>query len=247
MSARLRFCGREFDMRKEEKNRILVVEDDTDINHLITAVLERHNYEIIQAFSGTEALLRLETEEYQLVILDLMLPGMNGEELLKIIREKLHKEVPVLVLSAKASISDKVLLLLCGADDYMTKPFEPEELSARAFACLRRGARETGSVTESEAFRYKNLFIHPESRNVTVKNQELTLTPHEYEILFLLVQSRDKVFSRESLYEQVWKGGYYGEDNTVNVHVSNLRKKIAAIDPEEEYIKTVWGIGFKMA
>lgn len=231
----------------KEKNRILIVEDDTDINHLIAAILKRQGYEITQSFSGTEALLRLELEVFQMVILDLMLPGMNGETLLRNLREKMQDEIPVLVLSAKSSLTDKVQLLTAGADDYMTKPFEPEELAARVYSCLRRGKKAAGRISANDGCRYKNLTLFPDSRRVTVKGQELTLTPHEYEILCILVRQKDKVFSRESLYEQVWKGGYYGEDNTVNVHVSNLRKKIAAADAEEEYIKTVWGIGFKMA
>ncbi len=230
-----------------EKNRILIVEDDTDINRLIAAILSRQGYETVSAFSGTEALLRLEQEEFRMVILDLMLPGMDGELLLAHVREKMQKEIPVLVLSARASLADKVQLLTSGADDYMTKPFEPEELAARVYSCLRRTKSEENSPAAKQEYRHKNLILYPDSRRVAVKGQELTLTPHEYEILSLLVQSPEKVYSRETLYEQVWKGGYYGEDNTVNVHVSNLRKKIAAVDAEEEYIKTVWGIGFKMA
>ena len=229
------------------KNRILVVEDDADINNLVAAVLKRQGYEAIQAFSGTEAVLRMTMDEFQLVILDLKLPGMNGETLLKNIRENMGNEIPVLVLSARASLADKVQLLTSGADDYMTKPFAPEELAARVYSCLRRGKRLQQSVTVNDSLRFKNLCLDVDSRRVTVKEQELSLTPHEYEILSILMQSPDKVFSRDSLYEQVWKGGYYGEDNTVNVHVSNLRRKIAAADPWEEYIKTVWGIGFKMA
>lgn len=231
----------------KEINTILIVEDDTDINNLIAAILKRQGYEVIQSFSGTEAVLRLELETFQLVILDLMLPGMNGETLLKNIREKMKNEIPVLVLSAKASLADKVQLLTSGADDYMTKPFEPEELAARVYSCLRRSRKAAVSEPAKECLQFKHLLFFPDSRRVTVKEQELTLTPYEYEILSLLVQSPEKVFSRESLYEQVWKGGYYGEDNTVNVHVSNLRKKIAAADPDEDYIKTIWGIGFKMA
>lgn len=230
-----------------EKDKILIVEDDTDINHLIATVLRRQGYETVRSFSGTEALLRLELEAFQLVILDLMLPGMNGETLLQNIREKMESDIPVLVLSSKASLADKVQLLTSGADDYMTKPFEPEELSARVYACLRRGRKAEAAAPKKECLQFKNLRIYGESRQVSVNGQEISLTPHEYEILYILVESPDKVFSRESLYEQVWKGGYYGEDNTVNVHVSNLRKKIAAADPSEEYIKTIWGIGFKMA
>ncbi len=229
------------------KNRILIVEDDTDINRLIAAILGRQGYETVSAFSGTEALLRLEQEEFRMVILDLMLPGMGGDLLLTHVREKMRKEIPVLVLSARASLADKVQLLTSGADDYMTKPFEPEELAARVYSCLRRAKSVGNSSSAKQEYRYKNLIMCPDLRRVTVKGQELTLTPHEYKILSLLVQSPEKVYSRETLYEQVWNGGYYGEDNTINVHVSNLRKKIAAVDAEEEYIRTVWGIGFKMA
>ncbi len=230
--------------------KILVAEDDTDINKLICRILEKGGYRAASAFSGTEAELRFGMETYDMVILDLMMPGMDGESLLQKIRTDRKSDIPVLILSAKSALEDKVTLLKSGADDYMTKPFEPDELLARVYALLRRcgtkgGRAETGS--DGEILTFKNLTLSKKGRQAAVKEQILTLTPYEYEILLLLMEEPDKVFSRESLYEKVWKGGYYGEDNTVNVHVSNLRKKIAASDGEEEYIKTVWGIGFKMA
>lgn len=228
-----------------DQAKILVVEDDTDINHLICTILKKQGYEAVAAFSGTEAVLRMEMGSFDLLILDLMLPGMNGEALLHQVRQEKKKEIPVIVLSARASLEDKVQLLTTGADDYMTKPFEPEELLARVFACLRRKGK-IDPVSEQKLI-FKNLCIFPESRKVIVRGREVVLTPHEYSILCILMQAPDKVFSRETLYEQVWKGGYYGEDNTVNVHVSNIRKKLAAVDGENEYIKTVWGIGFKLA
>lgn len=231
----------------EYRPKILVAEDDTDINNLISTVLKKKEYLVVQSFSGTEACLRLELEQFDLLILDLMLPGMKGETLLHRIRTEEKNEIPVLVLSAKASLSDKVQLLTAGADDYMTKPFEPEELLARVYACLRRRGGMMRPKSETDCISFKNLCLFEESRKVTVREQEVVFTPHEYDILNILLHAPEKVFSRETLYEQVWNGGYYGEDNTVNVHVSNLRKKIAAIDPKEEYIKTVWGIGFKMA
>lgn len=226
--------------------KILISEDDADINHLIRSICEKNGLQTAQAFSGTEALLRLELDTFDMIILDLMLPGMTGEELLKKVRTGKRPDIPVLVLSAKASLTDKVQLLTGGADDYMTKPFEPEELLARINACLRRAGRTVSGQTSSGSLSYKKLRIYPASRRATVNGRELILTPHEYEILLLLVQSPEKVFSRETLYEKIWQGGYYGEDNTVNVHVSNLRKKLAALDADNEYIKTVWGIGFKM-
>lgn len=225
---------------------ILVAEDDGDINNLICKILKKQGYEPVSAFSGTEAKLRLSMESYELLILDLMLPGLDGETLLREIRSGERSDLPVLVLSAKSSLEDKVSLLTGGADDYMTKPFEPEELLARVYACLRRAGSTDGKKAEKR-LSYKKLSLIPEARKVTVDGSEVELTPYEYEILRILLEAPDKVFSRETLYEKVWKGGYYGEDNTVNVHVSNIRKKLAARDPGEDYIKTIWGIGFKMA
>ncbi|WP_251206004.1 response regulator transcription factor [Acetatifactor aquisgranensis] len=225
------------------QTKIMIVEDETDINRLLARILEAEGYGTIQAFSGTEALLLLEREEPNLILLDLMLPGLTGEELLTHIREKKRLSAPILVLSAKSALNDKVALLKSGADDYITKPFEPEEVAARVQAALRR----TGSLPRRQLpFSYKNIMLYPESRKVIVNGLELSLTSHEYELLLLFLQSPEKVFSRESLYEQVWKNGYYGENNTVNVHVSNLRRKMKEADASEEYIQTVYGIGFKL-
>lgn len=231
------------------EKRILVVEDDGDINNLLCSILRKHQYQVVQAFSGTEADLRTDMEQFDLIIMDLMLPGMDGLTLLKKLRHEKQLKMPILVLSAKSALTDKVELLTAGADDYMTKPFEPEELLVRVMAQLRRaeGVGNFGGKQDSPALNYKNLTLVSDARRVTVNHTELDLTPFEYDILHLLMLQPDKVFSRETLYEKVWNGGYYGEDNTVNVHVSNLRKKLAAADPKEEYIKTVWGIGFKLA
>lgn len=223
--------------------KILIVEDDSDINGLLVRILKKENYDTMQAFSGTEAKLLLEKESPDLILLDLMLAGISGEELLHFIREMKHSSVPILVISAKNSLADKVSLLKNGADDYITKPFEPEEVIARVQAGLRRSGKE--SHTE-KTYILKHLELLPQSRKVMIHGKELLLTAHEYDILFLLLQNPEKVFSRESLYELVWNGGYYGENNTVNVHVSNLRKKIKEADPTEEYIQTVYGIGFKL-
>lgn len=221
--------------------------DDADISGLLVKIMEGAGYQVRQAFSGTEALFCMERELPDCVLLDLMLPGMTGEEVLEQIRQEQKKEMPVLILSAKVSVQDKVKLLRLGADDYITKPFDPEEVIARVEAAMRRYTKEAQNMeAEQEVFRYKNLSLYPQSRKVEVSGIELPLTMHEYDILYLLIQNPQKVYSREHLYEQVWKGGYYGEDNTVNVHVSNLRKKIQKADKEESYIKTVWGIGFKL-
>ncbi len=217
-----------------ERQKILIVEDDADISGLLVKIMEGAGYQVRQAFSGTEALFCMERELPDCVLLDQ-------------IRQKQKKEMPVLILSAKVSVQDKVKLLRLGADDYITKPFDPEEVIARVEAAMRRYTKEAQNMeAEQEVFRYKNLSLYPQSRKVEVSGIELPLTMHEYDILYLLIQNPQKVYSREHLYEQVWKGGYYGEDNTVNVHVSNLRKKIQKADKEESYIKTVWGIGFKL-
>lgn len=231
-----------------QNQKILIVEDDTDINHLIRKILIREGYETMQAFSGTEALLLLKMEIPDMLILDLMLPGMSGEELIQEVRRNFDTEIPILVISAKAALESKVQVLKGGADDYLTKPFEPEEVLARVYAALRR-CRRMGLKREEgqKVLEYKKLKIYPNSRKVVMDNEELALTMHEYDILKLLVSKPDRVYSRENIYELVWQNGYYGEDNTVSVHVSNIRRKLAALDPEEEYIKTVWGIGFKMA
>lgn len=150
----------------------------------------------------------------------------------------------MLILSAKGLLDDKVDLLKSGADDYITKPFEPEEVLARIQTTLRQLGNVSGS---HKILSYRKIKLYPESRKVMMGHVELLLTTHEYDILFLLMQVPEKVYSRENLYELVWRGGYYGENNTVNVHVSNLRKKIKEAGEEEEYIQTVYGIGFKLA
>lgn len=228
--------------------KILIVEDDPDISRLLGRILKGDGYETKSAYSGTEARMVLGMETFDLLILDLMLPGMSGEALVAYIRGELCLPVPILVISARAALKNKVEVLKGGADDYLTKPFEPEEVLARVLALLRRSG-QTAERTErsAQAYTFKRLTLYPDSRKALIGQKELSLTVHEFDILNLLMQHPDKVFSREALYEQVWNGGYYGEDHTVNVHISNLRKKIAAADPKEEYIKTVWGIGFKMA
>lgn len=224
--------------------KILVIEDEPDINRLLAKILNNADYHVTSAYSGTEAKLLLEKESPDLILLDLMLPGISGEELLNMLRKEKHSNIPVIVISAKNSLDNKVTLLKDGADDYITKPFEPEEVLARVQALLRRSGKDT---LADAILVHKKMKLNPSSRKVTVADTELSLTAHEFDILLLLMQNPQKVYSRENLYELVWHGGYYGENNTVNVHVSNIRKKIKEILPEEEYIQTVYGIGFKLA
>lgn len=246
--------------------KILVVDDDQDINRLISTILKKKGHDVTSAYSGTEAELLINMNTYDLVILDLMLPGLTGEEVIERLRKV--SNIPVIVLSAKGAMEDKVEVLNLGADDYITKPFENEEIIARVNSQLRRYtklgasndikndtlmncddksfsdiANSNMSDTNSDVI-YKNIHIQSAGREVFIKGEQVSFTAHEFDIMVLLFSNPSKVYSREMLYQSVWKNGYYGEDNTVNVHVSNIRKKIAEYDTEE-YIKTVWGIGFK--
>ena len=232
--------------KRMDENKILVVEDDGDIHRLLVRILKKGGYETLSAYSGTEARLLLEREEPMLILFDLMLPGISGEEVIHFVRQELKNDIPILILSAKSSLESKIETITRGADDYITKPFEPEEVLVRIMAVLRRYKPESGKKPEQH-MTYRQLSLNPVSRIVTAAGKQIALTPHEFEILRILLGQPDKVFSREALYEQVWKNGYYGEDNTVNVHISNIRRKLSAAGIQEEYIKTVWGIGFKMA
>lgn len=241
------------------KYKALIVEDDNEINELLAKIMRKHGYDVIQAFSGTEADLRLfmsidgncNVDNFNIILLDLMLPGMKGEELLEKIRSV--SDIPVIILSAKSALEDKVNLLNNGADDYITKPFEIEEVIARVNGAIKRYEKyhkvNIDTVEEDnlddKCITYKKINLYKDSREVTFNGEVLELTVYEYELLKLFIENPNKVFSRESLYEIIWNGDFYGEDNTVNMHISNLRKKINKV-ADEEYIKTVWGIGYKL-
>ena len=222
---------------------ILVVEDDPDINRLLCRVLEGAGYPCRPAFSGSEAVLWAEQYNYDMVLLDLMLPGLTGEEFIAQMRRR--KTMPIIVLSAKAGLEDRVNVLRLGADDFIPKPFDNVEVLARVEAQLRRYKqfdREGGGAV----LVHGDLTLDKEGVHVTAAGQTVALTAREFHILTLLMEHPKKVFTREQLYEQVWGGEYFGDDNTVNVHISNLRSKLAKASPKE-YIKTIWGIGFKLA
>lgn len=228
----------------QEKGKILIVEDDVDINQLLYRSLRKRGYEVTSAYSGTEAVLVLQMHTFDLVLLDLMLPGMEGEGIIEEIRAK--KLMPILVISAKVSLEDKVHALALGADDYIVKPFEINEVLARVEAQLRRYQCFSGKHTETNVITYGELQLVQEARMVYFEEQEVGLTSHEFDILQLFMLHTGRVFTREAIYRQVWKENYVVEDNTVNVHISNLRAKLQKVAPGHEYIKTVWGIGFKM-
>ena len=222
---------------------ILVVEDDPDINRLLCRILTDGGYDVRPAFSGSEAVLWAEQYEYDLVLLDLMLPGLTGEEFIAQMRKK--KTMPILVLSAKAGLEDRVNVLRLGADDFISKPFDNAEVLARVEAQLRRYRQFSAPAEAGEVLRLGDLVLDREAVRVTAGGKDVALTAREFEILALLLSHPKKVYTREQLYENVWGGEYMGDDNTVNVHISNLRSKLGKVS-DREYIKTVWGIGFKM-
>ncbi|OBZ14935.1 DNA-binding response regulator [Bacillus sp. FJAT-27264] len=223
---------------------ILVVEDDADINRLLCTFLGKKGYLTEAAFSGSEAKLLLSMRSYDLILLDLMLPGMSGEELIKELRG--YSYVPIIVISAKGRMKDKIDMLKCGADDYITKPFDKEEVLARVEAQLRRYKDFSTPEQTSERLVYQHLILDIYSRTAQVAGMPLSLTTKEFELLAILVRSPGKVFTREDLYQAVWHEKYAIEDNTINVHMSNLRSKLSKNNPDQTYIETVWGIGFKL-
>ena len=219
---------------------ILIVEDDTSINALLKEALEKENYRCTQAFSGTEARMLLQMNSYSVVLLDLMLPGIPGEEVLKEIRKK--GSTPVIVLTARDTIDDKVEYLRSGADDYITKPFNIQEVLARVLVQIRRNE----GAGEEENLCYQGMELDKTNFCVRIEGTELSkITKQEFSILELLLRHPKKVFSKEEIFEYAWEEAYMGETKTLDVHISNIRKKIKEVT-KKEYIETVWGIGYRL-
>ncbi|WP_251550286.1 response regulator transcription factor [Neobacillus muris] len=222
---------------------ILVIEDDEDINRLLCNIISKNGYTAKSAYSGTEAVIYLEQQKWDLILLDLMLPGLSGEEILRKVTEE--SDVPVLIISAKLETQTKIAALRAGADDYITKPFDIEEVSARIDACLRR-YRRVAELPSANQICHKDLVLDTDAKLASVNGKELKLTALEYQILFLLMASPKKVFTKANLYESVWQEEFYGDDNTINVHMSNIRNKLAKANSQEEYIETIWGLGYRL-
>ncbi len=228
-----------------EKQNILVCDDDREIVEAIEIYLSQEGYAVTKAYDGIQALDTLKKQDVDLVIIDVMMPRMDGLRAILKIREDMR--LPIIVLSAKSEDTDKVLGLNLGADDYVTKPFNPLELVARVKSQLRRYTMLGSAVAETpQMFRTGGLVIRDDLKEVTVDGEPVRLTPIEYNILLLLTKNKGRVFSSDQIYERIWKEDAIGADSTVAVHVRHIREKIEINPKEPRYLKVVWGIGYKI-
>ncbi|MCM3225720.1 response regulator transcription factor [Terribacillus saccharophilus] len=225
---------------------ILLVEDDTQINEMVASHLKKEGYTVFSAFDGQEALDLFAQESVDLIILDLMLPAYNGLDIVQLIRRE--SMLPILIMSAKDSDVDKALGLGLGADDYIGKPFSFIELTARVKAALRRSMQYSllNKEKKEQVVIVHDLRIDLNNFSVSKKGEPINLTAKEFQILSLLATSPNQVFTKGQLFESVWKEAYYGDDNVINVHIRRLREKIEDDASAPLYIKTIWGIGYKM-
>src|SRR5690554_2935504 len=222
---------------------ILIADDEVEIADLIELHLEKEGYRCIKVADGLEAVHAIQTHAIDLAILDIMMPKLDGYEVIRQIRDR--QQMPVIFLSAKATDLDKITGLVRGADDYVTKPFNPMELVARVNAQLRR-SMEFNQPTETtkRTLEAGGLIIYPEERTVFLYDKPIELTPKEFDILYLLASYPKKVFNTENIFEQVWGEAYYESSNTVMVHIRSLRKKLGEDIRKNKLIKTVWGVGY---
>lgn len=224
---------------------ILVCDDDREIVEAIEIYLSKEGYNVIKAYDGLEAIGILKKEDIQLLLIDVMMPKLDGLRATLKIREK--SGIPIIILSAKSEDSDKVIGLDVGADDYITKPFNPLELIARVKSQLRRYTKlGTMAGQKSNVYTVGGLEVNDDSKEVTVDGESVKLTPYEYKILLLLVKNQGRVFTIEQIYENVWEEEAIAADNTVAVHIRHIREKIEINPKEPRYLKVVWGVGYKI-
>ncbi len=228
--------------------KILVVDDDKEIAEAIAKLLELNNFTVFKAYDGIEALKVVRECEIDLILLDVMMPNLDGMSTLKILRE--DNNIPVIILSAKSEDYDKVLGLQVGADDYIVKPYNPQELVARVNATIRRymflGSKNIVELDSENIFKSGGLILDTQTKEAIVDGENIKLTPKEYGILLLLIRNAGIVFSVDEIYEKVWQEDAYDVDNTVMVHIRRLRKKIEIDSKNAKYLKVVWGIGYKI-
>lgn len=222
---------------------ILIVDDDEDIRNMLGIYFENEGMKFLKCKDAIQAMEILENHNIELILLDIMMPGLNGMDACMKIREK-HK-IPIIFMSAKAQDMDKIQGLTVGADDYITKPFNPLELVTRVKAQLRR-YKQYNDNGEADLISYKDIVVNRNSRQIWLEGMEIRLTPKEFAILELLLQNKGMTLTVKQIYEKVWREEFFKNDNTVLMHISNLREKIEKNPEENHYIKTVWGVGYKI-
>lgn len=233
-------------MKSKTGQTILVCDDDKEIVEAISIYLETEGFHVLKAYDGNEALKILEKTKPDLIILDVMMPNLDGIHATLKVREKM--DVPIIILSAKSEDQDKILGLNIGADDYVTKPFNPLELVARVKSQIRRYSQlgNIGGVVSQSIYKCGGLTINDDTKEVFVDDELIKLTPIEYNILLLLVKNAGKVFSIDEIFEKIWNEESIGADNTVAVHIRHIREKIEINPREPRYLKVVWGVGYKI-
>lgn len=223
------------------KEKILIIEDNRDVSKMLEVFLKDQNYQVVSALNGLEGLRMIKEQVFDIVLLDIMLPYKSGDEILRDVRT--FSDVPIIIISAKDMIGTKIDLLKMGADDYITKPFDLGEVAARVETTLRRYQK---TANTEKVHKYKDIVVDDSSKRIIVNDLELELTAKEYRIIELMLKNKDKVFTKANLYETIWEDAYLGDDNAVKTHMSNLRSKLKFANPKEEYIETVWGLGYRL-
>lgn len=227
------------------KLKVLIVDDEWNMRNLLRIYLTKQGFEVKEASNGKEALGLTDKEPFDMILLDVMMPDMDGWQVCKKIRE--HHMTPILMLTARTDTKDKVQGLGIGADDYVTKPFDPDELIARVFALLRRCAHTRAQPVAETKIEMPDMVIYPEGRQVRIRNRAVELTPKEFDLFLMLAQHRQRAFTREAMVEALWGHDYTGESRVVDTHVKNIREKMQRAGLPYNPIQTVWGVGYKFS
>lgn len=222
---------------------MLVVDDEWNMRNLLRIYLMKEGFEVKEASTGSEALSLMKRHEFDVILLDVMMPDMDGWQVCKSVRE--HSQIPILMLTARSETKDKVHGLGIGADDYLTKPFESEELTARIYSLIRRSTISKMSMPQEVKLHYPELSIYPDGRDVLIQDQSVEFTQKEFDLLLTLAQNSHRAFSREELVERLWGHDYHGESRVIDTHVKNIREKAHKAGLSYNPVQTVWGIGYK--